>query len=83
MPARGHSPRTILGCRREPEPDEAARGAEVVFVRLDHNGNEVNILAFLTEDGQYSQYGADADTLWDNVPDVEEWREERLEELAP
>jgi hypothetical protein len=73
----------MLVCRREPEKEERERGADVVFVRLDHQGNEVTILAFLTEDGQYSQYGADTDTLWDNVPDVEEWREERLEELAP
>lgn len=64
---------TKLIMQREPtEQERKENKAEVVFVRDDH-GHEVRIFAHVVYEG-WEQWGARADVLNDNIPDVERWR---------
>ena len=57
----------------EPSETQRTRGAEVVFLRRDDDGNLLEILACTCHES-WEQWGQPTDVLADNVDDVELWR---------
>ena len=59
---------TKLKAQRAPTPDEAKRGAEIVFVRKSKDGRTYQVLAcYSVEHGAWEQWGAPTEVLADNV----------------
>lgn len=63
----------LIETRPPTEAEKEARGGAVVFVREHPNRRRDVIHADRCYEG-WQQWGADRDTLADNVPDVEAWR---------
>ena len=59
--------------KRKPTQSEAKRGAEIVFIREDEQGNEIYILASKCYES-WEQWGSTVEVLSDNVFQVEKWR---------
>jgi glutamate racemase len=67
--------RTKLIEIRKPSKEEKEKSAEIVFVRLDRQGNEHTILGCTCYES-WEQWGVTSDILGDNVEDIEQWRNE-------
>ena len=65
---------------RKPNTEEKERGAEIVFVRQDENGNKHTIYGRGLYES-WEQWNAFPSVLGDNVKDVEYWRRNRGEIL--
>jgi hypothetical protein len=59
---------------REPNIEEKERGAEIVFIREDINGEEYTILGSACYES-WEQWGVKREVLGDNVEDIEQWRQ--------
>ena len=58
---------------REPDTEEQEKGAEIVFIRRDKNGNEHTIYGSKLFES-WEQWGTVTEVLGDNVEDIERWR---------
>lgn len=65
--------RSFLVRTCQPTDEEKKRGAEVVFMRSNRQGNAIRILACKCYES-WEQWGANTEYLGDNVDDVEKWR---------
>jgi hypothetical protein len=65
----------FLGTRK-PTPEEKKKGAEIVFLREDEQGNEILIFG-CTIDYSWEQWGAITEVLSDNVKQIEKWRKSK------
>ena len=63
---------TLVGIRK-PLLWEREKGADVVFVRMDTEGNYLNVYASTCYES-WEQWGQPSEVLSDNVDDVENWR---------
>lgn len=58
---------------RKPTREEKSKGAEVVFLREDQNGNIVTVYGSKCYES-FEQWGAPLEVLQDNCKNIESWR---------
>lgn len=63
---------TYLG-KRKPTAAEAKKGAEIVFIREDEQGNKIEIMGSKCYES-WEQWGAIPEVLSQNVGTIEKWR---------
>lgn len=58
---------------RKPTKEEQKKGAEVVFLREDKNGNIIDVYGSKCYES-FQQWGAPLEVLQDNCKNIEDWR---------
>ena len=69
--------KTKLLLVRDPYPKEEEKGAEIVFIRGDENGNKYLIYGRKVYES-WEQWGTWEEILWDNMDAIDLWRRNRL-----
>lgn len=65
----------FLGLRK-PTKEEKNKGAEVVFLRKDFNGNVISVYGAKCYES-FEQWGAPVEVLSDNCINIESWRKQQ------
>ena len=65
--------KTTLIETRKPTTEEKNKGAEIVFIRQDKNGNK-HIIYGRRLCESWEQWGAITEILFDNMENIEQWR---------